>query len=200
MLRFFVLLIALVVPFASRASVIGYSLSVGPGGGGNNTPRLILTNTSDSAGISRFVFTIGDSDYNFDIVAPVGGETTPGVAPTLVTPDGVNDGIRSQFLEVSFTGLVPTRQASFATDVDAGTSNITLDFTTIFFNNGALPNASVLVEFGSAGSLSMVLPDGSAPGSLFTFAQTTDVPEPSTATLFVVACALLARKKLQCAR
>ena len=40
-----------------------------------------------------------------------------------------------------------------------------------FFNNGNAPNSQLRVEFSDGRVLTMTLPDGSAPGSLFIFSQ-----------------------------
>jgi hypothetical protein len=150
---------------------LGYELSIGPGGGGNDTPRLILANKSETLEVTRMVFTVGDTSRAFDAASIVLGSTTAGVRGTIVTPDEVQDGIRSESVEVTFTGLTPGRSVSIATDLDRNNANTTEDFTRVFFNNGDMPNSTVRVEFSDGRFLTQTLPDGSAPGNTFVFSQ-----------------------------
>jgi hypothetical protein len=117
-------------------------------------------------------FTIGDPARSFDIATIVTSSSSTGVRATVVTPDAVNDEVRSEKLEVTFTGLTPGKFVSMASDLDAANRNTTEDFTRVFFNNGDVPNATILVEFSDGRSLTMTVPDGSAPGDVYTFEQT----------------------------
>jgi len=114
---------------------------------------------------------VGDTSRGFDIATIAGASTSASVRATVVSPDGVNDGIRSDSLEVEFTGLSPAKSVSIATDLDRSDANSTEDFTRVFFNNGDLPNSTVRVEFSNGSVLTQTLPDGSAPGNVFVFSQ-----------------------------
>lgn len=158
---------------APTSNAAGYELTIGPGGSGADTPRLILTNRSERVEIARFELSIGNTSFNFDIGTLVASQTSAGVQFTLVSPDGANGGRRSDTLDATFTGLSPGRVVSIATDIDSDLGDSVESFFGIFFNNGDAPNSTARVTFSDGRVLTMTLPDGVAVQNLFVFQQST---------------------------
>jgi hypothetical protein len=150
-----------------------------------------LTNTSSSAQITGFSATIGDTSKNFDLVSNVGAFTDTGatLAWTLINPDMQQDNVRSDIVDWSFTGFDPGDRFDFNADIDDDTLGNTNElFDQVLFNNGALPNSVISVQFtdgGVVGSVNMTLPDVTPTQTRYDFSATGHIPEP--ATLFLVA-------------
>ncbi len=87
----------------------------------NDCPLVVLTNTSDSALITKFELTIGDTSYNFDAVMFV--IPNPNVQVTSFTPDMIQGGVRGDELTVDFNGFSPGDQFGVRTDVDRDADN-----------------------------------------------------------------------------
>jgi PEP-CTERM motif len=123
-------------------------------------PYMELVNTSEEAEITQLSLTIGDTSKNFDWGKLV--EASPGVAFSLITPDAVAGGVKSDTLTIQFTGLVPGEFVRFRTGLspdDPGASMI-MDYRMVLFNlNGSdsSSNSTVTVDFeGSEGTDSLV--------------------------------------------
>ena len=126
--------------------------------------RLQNTSPDSSAEITGMHVTIGDTAYNFDLLTGFSAliDTGAPIVSTLVTPDLVQDGIRADEFELSFTGFGQGDRFQFQADLDLDNINTPEDFRSIYFNNGPAPNAVVSVSFVSgaeSGILSLTLPD-----------------------------------------
>src|SRR5205085_890098 len=65
-------------------------------------PGFMLTNVSHMANILDFQLTIGDTAYNFDLTT--NEQASPGVSYTLLSPDHVVGGVRSDLIHYQFNG------------------------------------------------------------------------------------------------
>ncbi len=194
-LRVLAALVVLGGSVAARAETIGFSLSV-------FGTTISLDNTSDTATIDALSLTIGDASFNFDLAAALG--VTPNA--TLVAPDAVDGGVRSDVLQFTFVGFGPglAFDASLGVDTDGGAPSPGL--SGVLFNNGAATNAQLSLVFSNGFILDFVLPDtqaGPDPDGLACptdgsclFATGFAVPEPALALLLAGAfAALVARRR-----
>lgn len=136
---------------------------------GSNVPLFSLTNTGPLP-IIGLTITIGDSAYNFDAVLPAAG-TSPGITPTLVTPDTDGfGGISSDQVVFTYTGFTNGLTHTFDADIDLdGQTSGGPDFRTVLFNNGAAPNSMVTVTFQGGGTLTVTMSDVGAFQPIYTF-------------------------------
>lgn len=164
----------------ARAAIIGFELELN---GDINAPTFALTNTSDSALIDNFQFTIGDTTRNFDAVGDAANNfatllrdgTVAGAS--LVTPDAnFSGGVRSDFLEIAFASFLPGILVSFEADVDADSINTGENFQTVFFNNGAALNSVASVLFSTGDLIELALQEN--PQQPFVFRASRDVGPP----------------------
>ncbi len=176
-------------------TTLGFDLSFA---GNTNVPTFTLTNTSDPGNaLVNFTFTIGDESRHFDFVQnlldPVGGVST------LISPDDVNNGTRSDVIEIDFTSFDAGEFVSFESDIDVDpNSNVVQDFRNVFFNNGNALNSVATALFSTGDIVSFTLPDN--PQNLNFSASTTinAVPLPAALPLFAVGLAglgVLARRR-----
>lgn len=170
---------------AANATAIGYSLTIS---GNVNVPTYTLTNTSITALITSFSFTVGHSGRNFDyvqaIVAPAGGTAN------LIVGDTSNGGTRTTSFQIDYTGFDPSEFASNNTDVDTG--NVALDYRNTFFNNGSEPNSVISVDFSTGQTLSQTVADQQTGQSSYTFTQRASVvPVPAALPLMAGAIGVL---------
>ncbi len=191
-------------PDARATPIIG--LAIVPGGPGNNfdMPKITLTNASDAGEqISGFSMSIGSATFVYDFVlgptsnprgqaANLATEVTTGA--TLVAGDRRNAVGSVATLIWSFSNFAPGEQLIFEVDLDRATGNPNVDARTIWFNNGAAPNAQLQLTFSNGTSASLVMPDAAPPPSSFSF-SVTGVPEPGTVALLGAGLALLASCK-----
>lgn len=181
-------------------------LAIVPGDAGNDfdMPKITLTNASTAGEqITGFSMSIGSTVFVYDFVlgpasnppgqaSNLATETATGA--TLVAGDRRNAVGSVAALIWSFTDFAPGEQLIFEVDVDRATGPPTADARTVWFNNGAAPNAQLQVQFGSGTSASLVMPDAAGSPNSFSF-SVTSVPEPGAATLFGAGLALLANRK-----
>lgn len=152
-------------------AVTGYTLVLG-GNTDNNIPDFVLTNDSDTALITDFNVTIGNTAFNFDnltiISSPAGGSST---VNTGSTANGGSSPIgRTDVFDVSFSSFDPGDSATFTNDIDPDDSNTVVDFRDVFFNNGVAPNSVITVSFSDTTVLSLTMPDAGDLAS-YTFTQ-----------------------------
>jgi len=183
-----------------------FDLAIVPGDAGNDfdMPKITLTNASTAGEqITGFSMSIGSTAFVYDFVlgptsnppgqaASLATETATGA--TLVAGDRRNAVGSVATLIWSFTHFAPGEQLIFEVDVDRATGPPTADARTVWFNNGAAPNAQLQVQFSSGTSASLAMPDAAGSPSSFSF-SVTSVPEPGTATLLGAGLALLANRK-----
>jgi len=182
----------------SQAATVGFSLTISAdpnvAPGGANLPRFFLSNTSDNALLSSINMTIGDTAFNFDAVI---GLIFPSIGSSfsVINPDQVNDGIKTDELQINYTGFQPNDVSNFFVDFDDDEqleSNV-VDFRTILFNNGSsVDNSLLTVSFSDLTQLALSLPDGSATDLEYVFSASTDistVPLPAALPLFLGALA-----------
>lgn len=142
------------VSTGANATVIGLDLVIG---GNTNTPTFLVTNTSDMFDLTDFTFTIGDTSRNFDFIFEE--VSHPGGSFTLSSPDNINEGLRSDLIDITFTDFNPGETSEFGTDIDLGLDNSFENYRTVFLNNGALPNSIATALFSNGSSLALELPD-----------------------------------------
>jgi hypothetical protein len=166
---------------AAHASVIGFQITLD---GDVNIPTITLVNQSDTALITNFMMTIGNTAYNWDavvnVVNPAGGGSI------LNMPDNnLSGGARSNVIDIDFSGFDPTEFSSFDGDVDIDSSDTSEDFRTVLFNNGGAANSHVLVSFSNGTSLGLDLSDGTPGLTSYTFSASQDVPVPAGAAMMI---------------
>jgi hypothetical protein len=140
-----------------------------------DAPYLQLMNTSPSgagAEITRFSLTIGDLANNaqhFDWTKVI--DHSPGITWQFVMPDTANGGVRSDAIDILFTGFTPGKLVRFQTDIDndQGAVDLFTDYRAVLFDlggNNSSDNAIAKAHFREAG-----LPPGVAVTQLPDFAQ-----------------------------
>lgn len=164
---------------SANAGVIGFQVTLD---GDINVPTITLVNQSDTASITNFMMTIGNTGFNWDavinVVNPAGGGSV------LNMPDSdTSGGARSNVIDIDFSGFNPLLFASFDGDVDIDSADTSEDFRAVLFNNGGAPNSHVLVSFSNGLSLGLDLPDGPSGLTSYTFSASQDVPVPAGAAL-----------------
>ena len=180
--------------------IIGGTGSLTAPGGSFDQPMFRLSNQSTvAATITNFRVTLGDTSYNFDRGFVNAHTMGGGSSRTLVSPgDNLNDASRANLLEYNFTGFDAVLAGGPALDerVDIGgeldrdmppaaTTNNTVDFRTVFFNNGAAANAVIRVQFLQGGvttTQTITMADQTPGQAQYTFA--TPIPEPGTLAIF----------------
>ncbi|MEX2139433.1 MAG: hypothetical protein WD894_09240 [Pirellulales bacterium] len=140
-----------------------------------DTPYVQLMNTSPAgspAEIFRFSITIGDLQNNlqhFDWVRIV--DFSPGITWQFVMPDAVNGSVRSDAIDILFSGFTPGKLVRFQTDIDNDQGEVDLftDFRQVLFDlggNNMFDNAFAAAHFREPG-----LPTAVAGAFLPDFAQ-----------------------------
>ena len=105
----------------------------------------------------RFSITIGDlfnNTNNFDWVHMI--DYSPGITWQVVMPDAVNGAVRSDAIDILFTGFTPGKLVRFQTDIDndQGDVDIFTDYRQVLFDlggNNANDNSLVTVQFQQPG-------------------------------------------------
>jgi len=176
-----------------QGDVIGYRLTYrGDLIDDTNWAPLELQNLSaPGIQIESLLLTVGDAaNHNWDQVVTLAASP---LSATLIAPDELDDGVRSDVIQYSFGGFEAGEFFRFRADVDPDpSSNVILDFRSVLFNNGALPNAVVTVQFSNGFTLTDTLADQSfasnASADLATQVQSlTAVPEPSALVAWGIA-------------
>ncbi len=116
-------------------------------------PYLELRNTSETASITQFSMSIGDLSKNYDWATMI--EASPGVTFSLITPDNLAGGARSDTLLIDLSGLDPGEFVRFRVGLsdDNPAASAIQDFRQILFDlngNDASNNAVVTVDFESS--------------------------------------------------
>lgn len=174
---------------SASAATVGFTLVIS---GAANTPSMLLTNDSDSALLTGFSLTIGDTDYNFDAFNSLPSNPAGGTAVGN-TPDTNNLGaIRSDLIDISYTGFNPGETSSWIVDVDVDSDNTVEDYRTVLFNNGSVANAVATALFSGGGVLSLTLSDGGVSQPSYTFSASSVLSEvPLPAALPMLASAMV---------
>lgn len=137
-------------------------------------PYFELTNTSTdpAAAISHFRIAIDPSRaYNFDTVFYI--ESSPGITYTINGLDTVQNGLRSDFIDFTFTGFTADKFFRWRSDIDNDSGNINFytDYRTVLTDAGGLSaatNALVNVDMTNGTSFSDRIPPGQLMGPFFT--------------------------------
>jgi hypothetical protein len=165
------LLIAIFLASEALAYQTGYEFQIY---GNTNVPTVSLENLSTLADITEFTMTIGNTAYNFDSASNVVVGSVDSYA--LVTPDtNSSGGVRSNFVNYTFSGFDPGEVFKFDTDVDRDNSNTSENYTKVLFNNGAAPNSQLTVVFSDGSTLIGTLPDYSG-GAPYVYSQVVPLP------------------------
>jgi hypothetical protein len=138
--------------------------------------------------LTGFDITIGDITRNFDSTT---SESTFGaLVANLNTPDRLDDAVRTDNVNYSFTGFTPGEFFQFAADIDSDTGNTGEDFRNVLFDlNGSdsSDNSLVTVTFDDGNVLSGNLPDFSATlDDVYTFRQSIDIPAPEPSSGYIL--------------
>jgi hypothetical protein len=186
-----ILLISVCVLGTAHAGLTGYTLELS---GDHNIPVVTLGNDSEVALISLFTMTIGNTSYNFDWVRLVDSGLVEDYS--LVRPDEIQDGVRSNSIAITFSGFDPAEVFQFRTDVDPDSSNVTTDYRRILFDLGgssSSDNSVITVGFSNGLVLSGSLPDF-APNDrdTYTFSQSYNIPVPGVTVLGALGAGLVA--------
>jgi hypothetical protein len=204
----YALLLALATTTSASASSIGYELEITiPRDGGLSTPQLRLANLSTSSQITGFNLSIGDLFFHFESIYPGSQQGTQSfVLQPSLTGDG--DPIVSDFLQVQFggSGIASGLYSSFVVRLAPDEGDYFANFTQIFFNNEAAPNAVLSVQFANGRTLTQLLPNGVTPDNVYRFSQieaaepVSGVPEPSSfamlaGTAAVAGLAMIRRRR-----
>jgi hypothetical protein len=173
-----------------------------------NVPQITLTNTSTGGeSIAGFSFSIGAPGFVWDFVLgaasnPAGQAvdiaTEAATGATLVAGDRVNGSGSVTTLAWSFAHFAPGESLVFEADVDPTSGGPTADARTVWFNNGAAPNAQIQVTYAYGATSSFSLADAPAANS-YTIGATA-VPEPGVAILVGLGLALLSARRPPAAR
>lgn len=212
---------AALAPAAASASTLAAELELrfgtsSLGGGGWNVPRLILTNQSDTAQITGFTVTIGDTAFNFDgggvpgqrgagrtaffAEAPAGGTASLVVGDSSHTGNG-RPGRSWDALEYALTDFDPGERFQFDVDVDpdSATGATAAAANRVMVWNGMAPNALLRVVFSDGTVLSGAFEDGTDPNATSFFARVSlnpaAVPVPPAAALLPLGLAMLRRRR-----
>jgi hypothetical protein len=147
-----------------------------------DAPFFELKNTSSdpSSKITRMKISLGDvaATANFDTLQML--YTSPGVTYSIVGLDQVQGGLRSDTLEIVFTGFTPGSVVRFRSDIDcdAGNPDVFCDYRTMLFDmngNSKTDNASVKVNFTSAVLPGVQIPLNRLPDYAMTAPTTTGI-------------------------
>jgi hypothetical protein len=136
-------------------------------------PYFEITNTSTDAvsAISHFRITIDPSRaYNFDTVFYI--ESSPGITYQINGLDTIQNGLRSDYIDLTFTGFTADKFFRFRSDIDFDTGNINMftDYRNVLTDAGGLnasTNALVNVDMTGA-SFSGRIPPNQLMGPYFT--------------------------------
>ncbi len=198
-IKFCVLAILTVFAFTPARGALtettGFTFSVtgGDTAGDYNSPYVHLQNDSTVADITRMVFTVGHTSYNFDIMEWFQTSVT-GLTCTVNSPDEVNGALRSDELDLTFGGTAfgPNETFFCKVNMDPDNYNAGVNVRYIFFNNGeTVPNSVVTVYFSNDQVLSETLPDFQDTN----YQVSASVPEPATLALLSLGGFLLKRRR-----
>jgi len=137
-------------------------------------PYFELTNTSTdpTAAITHFRLAIDPSrPYNFDTVFYI--ESSPGINYVINGLDTIQNGLRSDYIDFTFTGFTADKFFRWRSDIDNDTGNINFytDYRTVLTDAGGLPastNALVNVDMTGGISFTDQIPAGQLMGPFFT--------------------------------
>ncbi|HRZ92068.1 MAG TPA: hypothetical protein P5022_04095, partial [Candidatus Paceibacterota bacterium] len=133
--------------------------------GSVNVPRIRVWNESRTARITRFEMTIGDTSRNFDsatdFIPPSGG------AILRREPDDGNGGTRSDRVLLEISDFDPGESFTLYVDVDPDSENGSLDYRTVFFNNGSRDNTVFMATTEDNETSALTVPElpAGAPGA-----------------------------------
>lgn len=151
---------------SATAATTGFNLELS---GKANAPHMTLTNTSTSATLDWFSFTIGDTTYNYDavydIVGPAGGAVNIDTGDQRTRGSG-----RFDQIDLSFTGFDAGESAIWRVDVDLDDVDSKEQFWSVLFNNGSALNAVFTAGFSDQSVLSVTAPDAQPGPDTYTFA------------------------------
>jgi len=162
-----------------------------------------ISNTSTSALITNVTLTIGDTAFSYDLVNIADGGLN-GV--TLISPDRVNGSLTTKLVQIAFSSFDPGAFANFPFDIDddANSGLACCGVSGVLFNNGALPNAVLTVDFSTGHQVVFTIPDSqtafddpfvnpsacpASPDCTFSYSQ--ELPEPGLGVLAAGSAALL---------
>ena len=183
--------LALVVAGSARANTIGYTVFF-------TGSEIVIQNDSDTYGITAVSVTIGDTAFNYD--ASNGSFGAAAGSFVLLSPDTIDDGVRSDLLSYTFTGFDPGERFGTVNDIDPDSGNSACCAANgVLFNNGAADNAEISVTFSNTLFLDTVANDTDLACDVFgqcSASANFDLPEPGLVLLLgASAAALVARRR-----
>jgi hypothetical protein len=137
-------------------------------------PYFEITNTSTdpTAGITHFRIAIDPTRaYNFDTVFYI--ESSPGITYAINGLDTIQNGLRSDYIDLTFTGFTADKFFRFRSDIDNDGANVNFftDYRTVLTDAGGgnpATNALVNVDMSTGASFSDRIPGSQlAPGAPF---------------------------------
>jgi len=122
-----------------------------------NMPFFELKNSSASANITELRLAVGDSASTFDFASLI--DASPGVTFAVTGGDTVPNGIKTDTLQLTFTGFSPGKTVRFRTDIDADVGNALDDYRRVLMDTaGTVGNRSVAsVTFAETGLPDMTI-------------------------------------------
>jgi hypothetical protein len=190
------ILVAAAVVFCAgtaQAATIGFNVHF-------TRSTISLSNESDLAEITAYTIGIGDTAFNFDRVTSE--FFFSGSSFVLLSPDTVDDAVRSDDLSYTFEDFAPGQRLDSIVDIDpdSGNSDSCCSIYGVMFNNGDAPNAVIAVTYSNGFILDAEIPDVDSTSGCLSgcdFPLAFDVPEPGLPLLVggLVALALAARRR-----
>jgi hypothetical protein len=98
--------------------------------------QLLNTSTEASAMLVNFKLTLINPQNNNNFDALTSFITSPGITYSVVSPGDGQGGLRSDVIELNFTGFSPGKFVQFRADIDCDTGNINMfcDYRTVLTN------------------------------------------------------------------
>lgn len=147
-------LLALLIAGSVRADTLAYTVFF-------TGSEILIQNDSDVFGITAVSVTIGDTAYNYD--ASNGSFGVAAGSFVLLSPDSIDDSVRSDLLSYTFTGFDPGERFGTVNDIDPDSGNAACcSASGVLFNNGDAPNAEISVTFTNTQLLDSAAFDTSA--------------------------------------
>ncbi|MGC4006647.1 MAG: PEP-CTERM sorting domain-containing protein [Pirellulales bacterium] len=161
-------------------------------------PYFQLINTSDvTVSLTNFRLTIDPARaFDFDLATLI--SASPGITYVLNAIDEVQNGLRSKFIDITFTGFTPGKSVIFRTDIDhtTGDVNAMTDYRLVLFTPNSAgttdQNAKLMITFNNDLNLSHEesLPNFVTNGQVLTCICFRDTASVDTVQPFIVAQAV----------
>ncbi|MFP4107396.1 MAG: PEP-CTERM sorting domain-containing protein [Phycisphaerae bacterium] len=174
---------------SAQAAPLGFELELA----NPETSIFRLANTSESptAEIVSVSMTIGDWDWNFDMVDnfQVLEDSGEALTSTLLVGDALQGNTRTDIFALQFDGFEQGDRLQWQTDLDLDTGDSASDFREVYFNNGFMPNSTMTINYvdgAQTGAICLVFPDDPADEQVFIYdGGGVPIPEPTTIAILM---------------